>query len=797
MSRNIEKKIRQNASLIYIIAAIACCLMVLYLYNLSNNIDNQKDRIEYSKGTLNLTNSLISYVNHAQSEAALYVTSGKTMYLKSFKRDINTIKFLSDSIGKRSRDTVQINLIGEINTLLDKKGNIIFNLNRQFGSTNPIDIISKSISNYKPVVRNDSLIVKREIRDTVINSNPNKKFFRRLSEAFNPKKYKDSLVTVRIQDTETLRVARVDTISIVSDIDIAARKASNEYLNHIKDIGSQINKLIAIEEEISSQISLVLLDLHKQTLDSIMSEIDNSEKIIRKNYIFSIIGNVLSLALILLFIFMIINDVNKGYAARRALEEANESIKKTMESRHKLLLSVSHDIKSPLSSILGYLDMAEGVNERQLSEIESMKNSGKYILSLLSNLLDFSSLERGSMKISKSVFYLNHLVSETAKMFEPISVGKGLYLNVEMNFPKDLNVVSDPLKIKQIVANILSNGIKYTQNGGVTLVAKYGNGVLQIIVSDTGVGIPEDKLDEIFTPFYRVETNSSMAEGSGFGMYVVKGLVDLLGGEISISSEVGKGSVVSVTIPVSESSEVCNAKVEGLGVLVVDDYKPLLNILSGMLEKMGHKVIISLPNKKDLIEHLKSSPDIDIVLTDMDMGRFSGSEVLSAVREFRGNIPVVIMTASDSYSEADAENVGFDRFLRKPFSAESLQECINLVIKREGGEAKAYAPTSLSDMFDGDSDAIKEVMELFIDSTEENLSLLENALLNGDLKVFQELSHKMLPMFTQLQIDEVIPYLNKFNSSRKLPSDQYLDWYKDARGLISSINRWLYSTNVY
>ena len=194
-----------------------------------------------------------------------------------------------------------------------------------------------------------------------------------------------------------------------------------------------------------------------------------------------------------------------------------------MESRHKLLLSVSHDIKTPLSSILGNVELMDKTgNEKEFSSIQQ---SADHILNLLNNLLEYSSLEQGKLQIRNESFNLRQICDETAEMFRPIAKHKNLDFVYEPDMEEDSFILSDRLKIKQILSNIISNGIKYTLEGSVRFKARTGRNLVVFDITDTGVGIPPDKLEDVFKPFVRIETYNQFAEGSGYGMSVVKGLV--------------------------------------------------------------------------------------------------------------------------------------------------------------------------------------------------------------------------------------------------------------------------------
>ena len=399
------------------------------------------------------------------------------------------------------------------------------------------------------------------------------------------------------------------------------------------------------------------------------------------------------MVLIIIFIILILSDVNKGFRARKAAEqarnEAEEARKKTeeiMENRHKMLLTVSHDIKTPLASILGNLELMDNTgNEKEASSIQQ---SADHILNLLSNLLEFSSLEQGMLQVDRHPFNISQLCDETASMFEPIAQKKNLIFDYQNDIKRTLYTNSDRLKIKQIISNLISNAIKYTIEGCIGFKASFENGDMVFRIEDTGIGIPQDKVEEIFKPFVRTDSGSKLSEGSGYGLSVVKGLTDLMGGSIDVQSKVGKGSQFTVRIPaeieiVEDEHEGATASDSGLGkeaipeaseqhILIIDDDESLLTVISNMIGKLGHQVRICR-SKNNLDLAMQQPETFDCVLTDREMGALSGNDILQLFKAATPDKPVYLMTARMDYDTVKAKEEGFDGFLQKPFNLKTLE----------------------------------------------------------------------------------------------------------------------------
>lgn len=796
MKGNLERHIRFSAIAIYCILALICCGLIFYIYTFRKNSNIQRDNIEQNNKALTITNKLIFLIEQAQTATNHYLSSKDEKYLEIYENYSLEVKQLIDSLSVLFDDEEQHNRLLEINTLLENKKSVILELNKQFIDYNPFDSINQRILNYKPPI--DSLFLITSHYDTIIKTPSKKKFWVRLVDLFAPKKHADTVMTVRTLKKDTLKMISDDNTAPLSNIQRASKEAGKNYLIQMNKIKKQIDDLIEYEQEISTQISNLLIELHQETLNSIMDDIDKSEYLLKRNYQFILIGGILSLILALVFIIMIIKDVNKGRSARKALEEANIFTESLMENRHKLLLSISHDIKAPMASILGYMDLwqQDPVKSKELQGLPSMQNSGKYIISLLENLLEFSSLEQGKLKIIQTSFHVQQLCNEIAEMFSPLASQKQLSFKYEYSIIDELFIYSDRIKIKQIVCNLLSNSIKYTIHGNVTFHVTLKKGNLHFKISDTGVGIPQDEINNLFEAFSRIGKHNSLAKGSGLGLYVVKGLVELLDGEIIMNSKPEKGTQITIIIPIEKIANTQNPEDKTLNeciafdkkynILIVDDDISLLAMLKETLSTFEHNVTICA-SMTEFEQYLHKLSGFDIILTDMEMGAISGKDILKKVRNVNISIPVIIMTARSEFDKIKAINQGFDGYLSKPFSLLSLSNIFGGNLQQSFDmplQHSDYDLTSLTEMLDGDKNAIENILKTFMDATTDNIALLRKSLENKDIVSAQSICHKMLPMFAQLNAFKTVEILKKMDISRGKKINEYPEWKNDIIELI-------------
>ena len=732
MAKNIERQIRFKAVIIYLIVALGIVAIILYFNNLRDDISSQRHEIENQYSLLSVTNDLMLSVNDALSLASLYVSSNNRKYLNEYARSIDSIEAIISVIVERKPNEEE--KLSRIVHLLKEQLQNIKKLNLQFTARNPIELINERLKEYEHHPKEDTVYIFNIQRDTVVIESTRRGFFRRFADLFNPSV--DSVKYVVNQQTDTVRVVKSDSLALIYEVGEIALKAMETYEQNMKTIERQVGALLSSNNNIATEVSALLFEFYQETLHSTLELIHNSEQVIQENYFYSTIGGVLAMGIILFFILLIITDINKGRRIRRALEVANDRNRQIMESRHKLLLSVSHDIKTPLNSVMGYLSLMKSD-----PNVRSMQSSSEHILLMLENLLEFSSLEQGTLQKNVTDFNLKELFESIYNMFLPLAEQKALSLSFTA---EEVRIRTDGVKLKQIVINLVSNAIKYTKVGQVAFTATWNEHELRVVVSDTGVGIPAEKLPRLFLPFVRIEENSTIAEGTGLGLFVVRGLVELLGGEIAIHSKVEEGTTIDVKITAERALKEIPRGVKK--IKVYDDDPIVVKMVSDLLIRLGHKVV---------------EQDYDLVITDMEMGAISGLDILHQVA---GAVPVVMMTGRADFTAQKAMELGFDHFLAKPITISSLREIVG------DGE-------SLSDFF---ADNSEEIMLLFQTSSRENMVILQQALDDDNFEQAQAICHKMYPVFAQMGYPS--QELGKMDAHRSGP---YKGWQVDVKKIVS------------
>jgi len=306
--------------------------------------------------------------------------------------------------------------------------------------------------------------------------------------------------------------------------------------------------LLSADQQIGRDISAVLIQLHQTALDRVM-EMMLQKDASTKQVLFA---GALAFLVVSGFIFIIYRDAQKNLRQSRELADAKRRTEELMQSRHQLLLSISHDIKAPLCSILSYLEFwdKDNLSTEEIRQLSSMQNSATHILDMLNNLLEFSRLEQKKTQIQNQCIEPIPLFLEIVDLFKPMATDKNLKLSYQFSGLDNCRITIDSLKLRQIVTNLISNAIKYTTQGEIKLCVELLSKPerLRITVSDTGIGIPKEKLHTIFDSFMQIENRPANVEGSGFGLFVVKGLTDVMNGKIAVKSS-EQGTTFEVELP--------------------------------------------------------------------------------------------------------------------------------------------------------------------------------------------------------------------------------------------------------
>ena len=374
-----------------------------------------------------------------------------------------------------------------------------------------------------------------------------------------------------------------------------------------------------------------------------------------------------------------------------ALELEKEKAEKAFKSRNEFLSTVSHELRTPLNAIIGitHLLIEDNPKKSQENYLTSLQFSGEYLLDFINQILEFNKLESGHFQIENS----NFSIFELAKKIEKSLIAQAKSNNDELQFEVDSeipnNLIGDQVKLSQILLNLITNAIKFTDNGEVKVAIKLLSINKHVVfiyfeVTDTGIGIPEDKLEAVFESFSQgsVEINRKYG-GTGLGLNIVKKLVEILGGKIKLESKMGQGTTFSFVlnftigdeIPFSQDKKYDPSKLANKKILLVEDNKINQMVISKMLE--NKKMICSIAETGEEGVELAKNKNYDLILMDIHLPGISGTTATENIRIFDKNTPIVALTAiSLDENREMLLSFGMNEVITKPFNPEDFYRII-------------------------------------------------------------------------------------------------------------------------
>lgn len=653
-------------------------------------------------------------------------------------------------------------------------------------------------------------------------------FFRRLADAFK-KEHAETLSVKQdsnraVIDSVTTPVNVAENVAnILEQID---KKEKVETQDHKQSINREMEELKMVSAKLALRSAKHLSDVHQREKDNMQEAIEKAMEA-RKHLLWQMeLLAIVAFFAIVIMIWFIWRDARKERIYRENLEAANEEIQRIMNQRERLLLTITHDIKAPAASISGFIDLMKDYvsNPQGIECLQNIKNSAAHLSHLVASLLDYHQLENGLMKVQPTSFSPAQLVAESVEGMKLRAEEKGLAISFECKIKgmgtsdsSDSSETSDsPMKkkffradafrIRQILDNLVSNAIKYTDRGSVTIQAQVseilGKPTLTLSVKDTGKGMTDEEKQKVFQAFTRLKSAQGI-EGTGLGLSITQELVSLLGGEIILHSILGKGSTFIVTIPIEpapkeESPEMAPSEIkhdpspdsaqdkEGQNpgshqvtdikkkpdfanhkILILDDDKLQLQLLQEMLRRIIGDTwqVFACNHVMDALTTLHNEQPA-LMLMDIEMPEMNGMDMIAHINHT--NMMVVAMTAHDTSILEQLLKAGFDDCLFKPFSIEKLSDILGIESQPqlEAQPETPFQPDLSSQQktnpqldallaFDGgDEEAAKEILDTVKQELAAHLENLKEAVEEESLSTDRigKAAHKLLPIATMMQM---------------------------------------------
>ncbi len=755
-----------------------------FLYSENVVYNKLEDKIAFEKTKILRVSKLFSNVYKTESLARKTIQTNSEKDFKSYLIETDSLKSRLDTLKQIVTTEYQKVLLDSVAYLLSEKTENIRQLKTIKNKADDEVSVNNAIDE---ITKMEFKLRKLELQDFTQNPNDLGSYQRNVLQ-----KYVDYLnQNIPDDSTNTLSKQASDSIlanskKLLSDVKQKAEK-KKESLNF------EENKLLKNEIAISEQLRKVLRIIEREIIINSIKNNSLKEKSLKKVNEIVTVSAIVGLLLTVVFSIIIVSDYSKSQLYKKQLEIANFKTKNLLKSREQLISTVSHDLKTPLSTIVGYSELLSNsdVNTKQSYFIKNIKNSSEYITQLVKDLLDFSQIEAGKITIEKVPFLLPEIIDEVARSIQTVYKLKEIDLIINVDEKLNSKIVGDPFRVKQVLSNIIGNAYKFTEQGFIRISAYVAeeNDSFAITIEDSGIGIEKENQKLVFEEFAQANENiEKKYGGTGLGLAICQKIISILGGKLKLESTFGEGSTfeiklpllfdTSVSLPEPESKEIITNS-EKFTFIVLDDDINLLNLTSTVLKQQGHQVL-SFTNAAEALETILNTK-FDFIITDIQMPEIDGFLFIKKLKSKKGsfykNQPIIAITGRTDLDFSTYTNAGFSTVINKPYSPKVLLETIqkvldntishdNKFVKREEEfSSKTYCLETLKEFLGNDNESAKEFIRSFIESTIRNLKDLENAVEKKNIAEVNAISHRMAPMFRQIQAQEIGEILKKLEQN--------------------------------
>lgn len=770
-----SRKITFKIVLSYVLLLLLSIVVVFMIYIETQRLIEAEKSIQFDRNRIMKMNKILILMNQAESAGKIAIRTDDESALKYFL-DKNCV--LQDSIIAFKKNVASEKHLQKLDTvqyLLDLKSENLQELKALQSADSSAIIIRNAIEKLSSLESSLGYYVlddrnnfkknkKQPTKNQIVTSDE------QASSLVN--KYKD----IKIPPTRslgTLDKTVLETLALLNKVNAENAKYKSEQKE-------KIQKLWHNDNLFSERLNSLLSDFEQDILKSSQKILDERSVAFQRSKLILMISCIIAIIIVIISSFMIVRDFWRIQEFRRELENANIKTQQLLKNREQLISMVSHDLRTPLSSIIGYSQLLhnESVSQKTSNYVSHIKYASEYIQNLLDELLDYSKIEAGKVQIQKVPFNLHQIIQEVAENVYSIYKDRPVSLHVNTDkFLKETHFSNDVHRIKQVLYNLISNAFKFTEKGSVTIKSTYeviDNEVFSISIDviDTGIGIKNEEQFHIFDEFMQANDNiSKKYGGTGLGLNISQKLAQLLKGKIKVKSKEGEGSTFTfefLTQKVSKNEKndsqevICTKKCEEITIIVIDDDLSVLRLIEELLLRKGIQVKTFTHAKKVLSQ--LDLLDFDMIITDIQLPEMNGFHFVKLLKNSykKDQIPPILaITGRKDIIESHYTENGFAGILRKPFTPFQFYEKLhyffqNVDYQEDTSEEKThsdvanYQPESLELFMGNDPEGITAVLQDFFAETLKNIDLLKSAAQNNDYTPIKSVSHKMLSMFGQL-----------------------------------------------
>lgn len=757
------------------------------LYTKNQAYANIETKIAVEKNNVLRVGKLFSNVYKTESLARKTIQSNSEIDFKNYIAQTNSLQTQIDSLKSAVSSEYQVKLLDSVTLLLSEKTQNIKQLKTIKNKTSDEVSVNNAIAE---LTKLEFSLRKLNLEDFAKNPENLSVYQRSVLQ-----KYIDYLNS-NIPDDSTNTLSKKATDSILSASKRLLSTVKIETEKKKESINIKENKLLKNEILISEQLRKVLRIIEQELI--IYSDKNNTEKEKTLKQINQIVSYaaIIGLLLTLFFSILITSDFSKTQSYKKQLEIANFKTKNLLKSREQLISTVSHDLKTPLSTIIGYTELLGNseLSGKQSYFTRNIKNSSEYISRLVQDLLDFSQIEAGKIIIEKIAFSLPETIDEVSKNIQSVFVKKEIELLI--NIPGNLNkpIISDPFRLQQVLINLIGNAYKFTEKGYIKINAQATKNEekLLITIEDSGIGIEKESQELIFEEFAQANENiEKQYGGTGLGLAISKKIIMLLGGQLRLKKSSNKGSTFEIELPLLFGTEKQHKENQAIfssnqnrekTIIIVDDDTDLLRLTTEVLKQNQYHVL-AFTDAQEALKKIKKMP-FDMLITDIQMPVMDGFKLAKKVQEITAfkQQAIIAVTGRNDLDTDNYKNSGFSTVIKKPFSPKTLLTTIEAVFNHQEipllkdektikKPKELFSLELLQSFLNHDNEAVKNVLVSFMESTVNNLAILENQINIDNKEAVKATAHKMTPMFKQIEAIEIAVILTDLESKEYTTSE--------------------------
>ncbi|MGQ0829320.1 MAG: ATP-binding protein [Bacteroidota bacterium] len=691
----------QLAGIVLAVMVILTAIGVFTYYRLTNIVNNISEATQPDI-KLAFLKQIQAEFSDAENSVKSYVLTRDNTYLTPFFNSLSLIDNRIDKLQEYSgENTTQQLIVDSVRQLVIKKYiilNELLTLSDDEHVADELQKISKKIDeaekSQRKIQSSQQALTDQTIQPAVKKASVFQKIFGKKSEA-----------VALIKDTLIITQGMVNIRS--QEIKQEIKNVQEYQLRQLKERNDQEFNLVGRDKIVTDQINQLIKRIELLELLDLETNAKQSEALAKETKLLISAFCIAAIVMLLIASFVIAIYIRNNNSYKNALKKAKTDAENLTKAEERFLINMSHEIRTPMNAIVGFTNLLSKtpLTTEQKQYIDAVKTSGENLLVIINDILDFSKMQAGKISLEQINFRLSQVMSTLTEFMLPKSIEKSIKLSmvIDKNIPDHL--IGDPTRLNQILLNLVSNSIKFTEKGEVKTTVSLLSDTekmveLKFSVKDTGIGIPKEKLTSIFEEFTQASNDTSRKYGgSGLGLAIVKQLVELQGGKIEVQSELGIGSTFSFTLPFRKNiypdmekenrlpEEDAPPLVEGLNVLLVED-----NILNQVLAKKvlsGWNWNVEVADNGLIAVEKLEEKDFDIVLMDIQLPEMDGYEATRYIRNKfphpKCNVPIMAMTAHAMSSEEDrCRVVGMNGYISKPFDQKVLYSRVIFILNESG-----------------------------------------------------------------------------------------------------------------